>query len=385
MVDISGLNKPIYDHSLDPQEKTLDQFKQCASCDFVDAAALMPDAHVGYVAPVGAVLKSTEYLVPAWVGYDIGCGVTAAKIDVDKVTVERNADALYNAVKDNIPMGKGKHNRYQDVSNQAEEAYNRILDAFLRRPYHNNIKAFFEGSAIRHIGSLGSGNHFIEIDYDDEDNAWVVVHSGSRGVGYKVAKRYMERSAGTNKEYEATHPIHEDSDLGEEYRNILDFGLSFASENRLEMVRKVARSLESVLGRTVDWDVWTNKNHNHAVQENGYYVHRKGATPAKEGERGVIPANMRDGSYLVVGKGVEHFLESSSHGAGRTMSRTGAKDTISIDDFKEAMRGVVGWVDEQTLDEAPQAYKDINEVLAAQQDSIDVKNHLRPLINWKGG
>ena len=385
MVDISGLNKPIYDHSLDPQEKTLDQFKQCASCDFVDAAALMPDAHVGYVAPVGAVLKSTEYLVPAWVGYDIGCGVTAAKIDVDKVTVERNADALYNAVKDNIPMGKGKHNRYQDVSKQAEEAYNRILDTFLRRPYHNNIKAFFEGSAIRHIGSLGSGNHFIEIDYDDEDNAWVVVHSGSRGVGYKVAKRYMERSAGTNKEYEATHPIHEDSDLGEEYRNILDFGLSFASENRLEMVRKVARSLESVLGRTVDWDVWTNKNHNHAVQENGYYVHRKGATPAKEGERGVIPANMRDGSYLVVGKGVEHFLESSSHGAGRTMSRTGAKDTISIDDFKETMRGVVGWVDEQTLDEAPQAYKDINEVLAAQQDSIDVKKHLRPLINWKGG
>jgi tRNA-splicing ligase RtcB len=385
MTRYNTLNKPIYDHSLDPQEKTINQFKQCASCDFVDAAALMPDAHVGYVAPVGAVLQSKEYLVPAWVGYDIGCGVTAAKIDVNKVNIERNADAIYNSVQNNVPMGKGKHNRYQDVSDQAQEAYEHILDRFLRRPHHNNIKAFFEGSAIRHIGSLGSGNHFIEIDYDDEDNAWVVVHSGSRGVGYKVAKRYMERSAGTTKEYEATHPIHEESDLGKEYRNILDFGLSFASENRLEMVRKVARSLESALDRNVDWDVWTNKNHNHAVREDGYYVHRKGATPAKEGERGVIPANMRDGSYLVVGKGDETFLESSSHGAGRTMSRTGAKDTIDIDDFKDEMQGVVGWVDKKTLDEAPQAYKDINDVLAAQQDSIDVKKHLRPLINWKGG
>ena len=385
MTRYDTFNKPIYDHSLDPQEKTINQFKQCASCDFVDAAALMPDAHVGYVAPVGAVLQSKEYLVPAWVGYDIGCGVTAAKIDVNKVNIERNADAIYNSVQNNVPMGKGKHNRYQDVSDQAQEAYEHILDRFLRRPHHNNIKAFFEGSAIRHIGSLGSGNHFIEIDYDDEDNAWVVVHSGSRGVGYKVAKRYMERSAGTTKEYEATHPIHKESDLGKEYRNILDFGLSFASENRLEMVRKVARSLESALDRNVDWDVWTNKNHNHAVREDGYYVHRKGATPAKEGERGVIPANMRDGSYLVVGKGDETFLESSSHGAGRTMSRTGAKDTIDIDDFKDEMQGVVGWVDKKTLDEAPQAYKDINDVLAAQQDSIDVKKHLRPLINWKGG
>jgi tRNA-splicing ligase RtcB len=385
MTRYNTLNKPIYDHSLDPQEKTINQFKQCASCDFVDAAALMPDAHVGYVAPVGAVLQSKEYLVPAWVGYDIGCGVTAAKINVNKVNIERNANAIYNSVQNNVPMGKGKHNRYQDVSDQAQEAYEHILDRFLRRPHHNNIKAFFEGSAIRHIGSLGSGNHFIEIDYDDEDNAWVVVHSGSRGVGYKVAKRYMERSAGTTKEYEATHPIHEESDLGKEYRNILDFGLSFASENRLEMVRKVARSLESALDRNVDWDVWTNKNHNHAVREDGYYVHRKGATPAKEGERGVIPANMRDGSYLVVGKGDETFLESSSHGAGRTMSRTGAKDTIDIDDFKDEMQGVVGWVDKKTLDEAPQAYKDINDVLAAQQDSIDVKKHLRPLINWKGG
>lgn len=385
MTNYDNLDKPIYDHSLNPQDKTIEQFKQCASCDFVDAAALMPDAHVGYVAPVGAVLKSKEYLVPAWVGYDIGCGVTAAKIDVDKVTVERNANSIYEAVQDNVPMGKGKHNRYKDVSEQAEEAYAQILDAFLRRPHHNNIKAFFEGSAIRHLGSLGSGNHFIEIDYDDNNEAWIVVHSGSRGVGYKVAKRYMERSAGTSKEYEATHPIHAETELGREYRNILEFGLSFASENRLEMVRKVVGGLESVLGRNVSQEIWANKNHNHAVKENNHYVHRKGATPAKNGERGIIPANMRDGSYLVVGNGEPAFLESSSHGAGRTMSRTGAKDSIELSEFKETMRGVVGWVDEQTLDEAPQAYKDISLVLEAQTNSINVKKHLKPLINWKGG
>ena len=379
------LDKPIYDHSLDPDDTTHEQFHSCASCDFVDEAALMPDAHVGYVAPVGAVLKTTEYLVPAWVGYDIGCGVTAVKTNLDRATVEKNADAIYKAVNDAVPMGQGRYNHYQDISDEAQASFDTMLDAFLRKPYHNDIKAFLKGSAIKHIGSLGSGNHFIEIDYDQDNNAWIVVHSGSRGVGYKVAKRYMERSAGTIKDYEATHPIHEDSELGKEYRNILDFGLSFASENRLEMVRTVANTLKSVLNDDVTWTMWTNKNHNHAIKEDNHYVHRKGATPAKDGERGVIPANMRDGSFLVTGKGEPTFLESSSHGAGRTMSRTGAKNTISLEDFKDTMKGVVGWIDERTLDEAPQAYKDIQTVLNAQQQSITVEKHLKPSINWKGG
>lgn len=379
------LDKPVYDHSLDPDEQTYEQFVSCASCDFVTAAALMPDAHVGYVAPVGAVLRSDEYVVPAWVGYDIGCGVTAAKLNVDRRVVERNADAIYKAVNDEVPMGQGEHNDYHTVSDEANAAYERMLDRFLRGAYHNDIKAFFEGSAVTHLGSLGSGNHFIEVDYDKSGDAWIVVHSGSRGVGYKVAKRYMERSAGAGREYEATHPIHESTELGQEYLNILEFGLSFASENRLEMVRSVADCVDDVISQDVTWDVWANKNHNHAVEEDGVYVHRKGATPAKEGERGIIPANMRDGSYLVTGKGAEHFLKSSSHGAGRVMSRSGAKEEISVKDFKEEMRGVVGWVGERTLDEAPQAYKDINAVLAAQTDSIEVNQHLQPVINWKGG
>jgi len=385
MDKIEDFEKPVYDHSLNPDDKTYEQFRSCAACDFVEQAALMPDAHVGYVAPVGAVLETKDYLVPAWVGYDIGCGVTAAKIDVDRVTIERSANNIYEAVNDAVPMGQGRYNDYNDISEAGTTTFEHILDEFLRSPHHNDIKAFLKGSAIRHLGSLGSGNHFIEIDYDDDNNAWIVVHSGSRGVGYKVAKRYMERSAGTTKDYEATHPIHEDSDLGKEYRNILDFGLSFATENRREMVRTVVKSLETVLNTDISWTTWANKNHNHALKENGVYVHRKGATPAKQGERGIIPANMRDGSYLVTGKGSDTFLHSSSHGAGRTMSRTGARDRIDIDDFKAEMRGVVGWVDEGTLDEAPQAYKDITAVLEAQEESIHVNRHLRPLINWKGG
>ena len=377
------MNKPIFIHAENVDEKTMNQFTSCASCDFVKAAALMPDAHLGYVAPVGAVLITENYLVPAWVGYDIGCGVLAAKTNLSVEDIMPYKNAIYSAVESNVPMGLGERNGHNDISDQAKEAYEKILDRFRSGPHNHNIMQFFEDSAIRHIGSLGSGNHFIELSTDTENNVWLVVHSGSRGVGYKVAKKYMERSAKSD-DYEETHPIHDESTLGKEYKNILQFGLQFAELNREEMVRKTAQAISQEIGKEVTWSIWTNKNHNHALEENGQYIHRKGATPAKKGEKGVIPANMKEGSYLVEGKGADTFLQSSSHGAGRIMSRSGAKSNIDIEDFKSTMDGVVGTVSEKTLDEAPQAYKDISRVLELQKESIEVKKHLKPLVNWKG-
>ena len=186
--------------------------------------------------------------------------------------------------------------------------------------------------------------------------------------------------------YEATYPLQINSQDGKEYQNLLDFGLEFAKLNRLEMIYQTVSVLEKILKKKIKFTIWTNKNHNHAIKERGLFVHRKGATPAKRGERGVIPANMKAGSFLVVGKGSKDFISSSSHGAGRVLSRREAKEKINVDSFKKEMdeAGVVGNFSESSLDEAPEAYKNINSVLEMQKKSIRVVNHLKPFINWQG-
>ena len=152
------------------------------------------------------------------------------------------------------------------------------------------------------------------------------------------------------------------------------------------MVRQTSLALEKVLKKKIKFTIWTNKNHNHALKESGLFVHRKGATPAKRGERGIIPANMRDGSFLVVGKGNKDFISSSSHGAGRALSRSQAKKNLNVDSFKKQMQeaGVIGNFTIDSLDESPEAYKNIYKVLDMQKESIRVVSHLKPFINWQG-
>lgn len=379
------MKKIINNFALNPDESTLEQFRHCYEQEYVVKAALMPDAHKGYVAPIGSVLVTKEYVVPSWVGFDIGCGVIAAKLKGKGILekIKEHGNEIYEKVKEKIPMGKGKINEKKDITEQTKKEFEKLIEKFRKGSYDKNVLQFLESAAMKHLGSLGHGNHFIEIGSFEEE-AWVIVHSGSRGVGFKTATRYMKESAGKEKEFEQTFPIYEESETGKEYLNILDFGLGFALLNRMEMIRKTIMALEEVLGEKVEWELWVNKNHNHAIKENGLFIHRKGATPAKKGERGVIPANMRDGSFLVEGKGNQEFLDSSSHGAGRTMSRTQAKEKISMEEFQKSMKGIKGTVSEGTLDEAPMAYKNIYEVMEAQKESVKTIKHIKPLINWKG-
>jgi len=174
------------------------------------------------------------------------------------------------------------------------------------------------------------------------------------------------------------------SKLGKEYLNFLDFGLEYALLNRLEMSYNVIETIEEILGEKLKTELWVNKNHNHAIKEKSYYIHRKGATPAKKGERGIIPGNMRDGSFLVVGLGNKNFLNSSTHGAGRALSRKEAKEKISMQEFQKSMEGIKGTISLKTLDEAPMAYKDINRIMKAQEKSVKIIKHILPIINWKG-
>ncbi len=385
--------KQITNFALDPDEKTLAQFEACYSEPYVVKAALMPDAHVGYVAPIGAVLATKNYLVPAWVGYDIGCGMNATRLPKNTLkTIKENSKRIYKKVRKKVPMGIGEiHRSEKDISEKTKKEYKKILADFKKGAHNKQVLQFLEsGKALRNLGSLGSGNHFISLNQDDKGFPWIVVHSGSRAVGHWTAKFYMKQALNAGgskgKEFEETYPLHAESEGGKEYRNLLDFGLEFAKLNRLEMINNVVSVMREVLGKKVRFKIWTNKNHNHVLKEGGLFVHRKGATPAKRGERGIIPANMRDGSFLVEGKGNKDFISSSSHGAGRALSRRIAKEKINPESFREEMEeaDILGNFSESSLDEAPQAYKDIHKVLELQKKSIKIVNHIKPFINWQG-
>lgn len=381
------MKKKIYDYSLDADEGTLEQFKNCYSQKFVEAAALMPDAHLGYVAPIGAVLITKDYIVPSWVGFDIGCGLIAVKLKSKNILekIQNEKDRIYKAVKKNIPMGLGKINKKHWISEESRKKFTELLQKFKSGPHDKSIYNFIKDVGLRDLGTLGAGNHFISLNYEDKqknkNHVWLVVHSGSRGLGHRVAKKYMIKTSGDKENYEQTFPLKADSQIGKEYLNLLDFGLEYALLNRLEMSRRVVKTLEELFKIEIKSEFWVNKNHNHALPIRGNkFIHRKGATPAKKGERGIIPGNMRDGSFLVEGLGNSKFLNSTSHGAGRAMSRNEAKEKISIDEIRKQMSGIKT---KFVLDEAPRAYKEISKVMEKQKSSAKILKHLNPIINWQ--
>ncbi|MFH1889492.1 MAG: RtcB family protein [Nanoarchaeota archaeon] len=391
------MKKKITNFALNIEKETMKQFKACYSKPYVVKASLMPDAHPGYVAPIGAVLVTKDYIVPSWVGYDVGCGMTVARLPKNILKLlKENSEKIYDSVKACVPMGLGMIQKSEnDMTEKTKKEFQKLISKFKKGPHNKQVLQFLEsGKALKNLGTLGQGNHFISLNSDESGFPWIVAHSGSRSVGHWSAKFYMKKSAGMSKgggtsvplKYEATYPLQINSQDGKEYQNLLDFGLEFAKLNRLEMIYQTVSVLEKILKKKIKFTIWTNKNHNHAIKERGLFVHRKGATPAKRGERGVIPANMKDGSFLVVGKGSKDFISSSSHGAGRVLSRREAKEKINVDSFKKEMdeAGVVGNFSESSLDEAPEAYKNINSVLEMQKKSIRVVNHLKPFINWQG-
>jgi tRNA-splicing ligase RtcB (3'-phosphate/5'-hydroxy nucleic acid ligase) len=380
-----GIEKKIFDYSLNADEETLKQFKECYSEDFVISAALLPDAHKGYAAPIGSVLLTKGYIVPAWVGFDIGCGMIAVRIKGKGILkkIKDHEDEIYNKIMNKIPMGVGEYQKEKNITEKTQEDFRKLLEKFKQGIHNKDIFNFLRDSALKHLGTLGGGNHFIELGFYKKE-VWLVIHSGSRGIGHKVAKKYMISASNNKTDYEKTFPLDVNSQLGKEYLNVLDFGLEYALLNRLEMSYKFIKILEEILKEKLKTELWVNKNHNHAIYEKGFYIHRKGATPAKKGEKGIIPGNMRDGSFLVVGLGNPKFLNSSTHGAGRAMSRKQAKEKISMHEFEKSMEGIKGTISMKTLDESPMAYKDINKVMQAQNKSVKIIKHILPIINWKG-
>lgn len=382
------------------EDEALKQFNDAMALECVVAGALMPDAHTGYSLPIGAVVAVKDHVSPAFVGYDIGCGMCAVKLDLDYKEIDK--EYVFTKIYESIPVGFKQHDSKKQVP--ISENVSDIVSKHLER------KGVFQ------MGTLGGGNHFIEVGKGNDDKVWVIIHSGSRNIGHAVAEHYMKLAAkesinydehdqefedknmtfkkhnpdGFNKamlqnrtkiktNIEGQYFFHSESENGKQYINDMNYCLEYALENRKMMIDKIIY----ILGNPKRL-IFINRNHNHAELKDGLWIHRKGATHAEDGMLGVIPANMRDGSFIVKGKGNKESLCSSSHGAGRVLSRSQAHKTLSMQDFKNTMVDVVAKVDINTLDESPMAYKNIFEVMELQKDLVEIIDRVIPLINIKG-
>lgn len=354
------------------EQGALDQFESAMQQDFAVKGALMPDSHFGYSLPIGAVVATDGVIVPAWVGYDIGCGMCAVPTTFAASEVRENAKAIFDAIYKAVPVGFSHNAKpVQWIAGERLERTERMAE-------------IFDKNGLLQLGTLGGGNHFAEVGEDADGVIWVVIHSGSRGIGHATASHYMRLASGTDKAKEGHFGFSVDSEEGRDYIKDLNFCLEFALENRKTIIDRICAAIAEIVSGEQLRESLINRNHNHAELRDGLWIHRKGATHAEDGMMGVIPGNMRDGSFIVRGKGNPNSLFSSSHGAGRVLGRKEAQRTLTMDQFAGAMAGVVARVDLDTLDESPFAYKDIFKVMEQQDSLVDIVAHVRPIINIKG-
>ena len=364
--------KEIFNYAIGTDSKREEQFKNCYKQNFVKKAALMSDAHTGYDAPIGSVFITEDVIVPKWIGNDIGCGVLAVRI-TQASNIKPHLIRVFKRVKGRIPMGRSI-NEIKLISKKQREEFKKILEELKNNVKKTHLLQFIKNQSLSDIGSLGSGNHFLELGMSNSPNEiWVIVHSGSRRVGQKITKHFSN---------EDQH-LKSTSKIGREYLSYHNFAVKFAELNRYEMAQNIIKIIQETSKEKTKSEIWCDTPHNFIELKDKYFIHRKGSTPAKKQERGIIPANMRDGCFLTEGLGNKNFLESSSHGAGRKLSRTLAKKNLSLTNLEKQMIGVIGKINLSIIDESPEAYKDIQEVLEKQKASTKVISHIRPLINWK--
>lgn len=361
------------------EHAALVQFQDCMNQDFVVQGALMPDCHAGYAAPIGSVLKTKDYIVPAYIGFDIGCGVSALKLNIKKQNIINYLENIKDDILTVIPLGNKTYSH-----NDAPTVPKKILNMFTKM----GLK-FLDRRGKNQLGTLGGGNHFIEISYGQDDFVWIVIHSGSRGLGHGIAGHYMnvaaELNGVTSGSVEKSFGIHKTKDDFNDYLQDVVACQEWALENRTIMSNKVCDIIGKYINQKINSAGYINRNHNHIdILPDGYYIHRKGATHAENGMYGVIPANMAEGAFIVVGKGNNESMSSSSHGAGRVMSRSAAKNEFCLEELQDKMAGIICNISESTIDEHPCAYKDIYEVMENQKELVGIVDHVKPLLNIKG-
>jgi tRNA-splicing ligase RtcB len=385
----------------DPEPEALKQaFDLAAHPVVVGHVALMPDCHVGYGMPIGGVIACNNAVIPNAVGVDIGCGMGAVKtnLTLDNLADKRTIRAILDEIKSLIPVGEGHSHKKAQNWDGFEE---------FEAEVSGQMPGWYEKDKNLHdrknLGTLGGGNHFIELQEDEKGQIWLMLHSGSRNLGYRIASFYHHLAMDLNDRLKTPIPCKDlaylpaDSKEGRNYVRDMQFALDYAFENRHRMMSAAKRVLHQYFMQVTFLEE-INIHHNYASLEyhlgRNLWVHRKGATSARKGEAGIIPGSMGANSYIVRGLGNSESFCSCSHGAGRVMGRNEASRRLTLEECDRAMKGIVfdrwhkarGHKKGLTYDfgEAPQAYKDIDAVIESQLDLIEPVVKLRPVGVIKG-
>ena len=380
------------------EEEARSQLRRTAGLPFIfKHVAVMPDVHLGKGSTIGSVIPTVGAIIPAAVGVDIGCGMIATRTSLDAADLPDDLGRMRAAIERAVPHGRtpGRNDRgaWSDVPapvaaawRQLAPEFGRITDKYPRLERTNNRA---------HLGTLGTGNHFIEICLDETDAVWFMLHSGSRGVGNAIGNTFIELARADMRRHQVNLPdvdlsyLAEGSPHFDDYVFALDWAQRFAACNRELMMRAVIDAAGRVLGRSFQAQREAVNCHHNYVQRERHFgrdvlVTRKGALSARAGELGIIPGSMGARSYIVRGKGNPESFCSCSHGAGRLMSRTEARRRFSIADQIQATRAVECRKDAAVIDEIPLAYKDIDAVMRAQSDLVEIVHTLRQVVCVKG-
>lgn len=380
----------------DLEEGAIQEIKNVASLPFIfNHIAIMPDAHRGMGATIGSVIPTKGAIIPTAVGVDIGCGMIAVKTKFNAKHLPDSLEATRLGIERRIPLGAGAKN--QKLSTSAEQRYRTLKES----KYWRKEDDYGEYSKYWHLqlGSLGSGNHFIEVSLDTNNTIWIVLHSGSRGLGNKLASKHIKIAQQLMDLYHIKLPDRNLAYLVQKtpefdaYIKDLLFCQEYALANREEMMDRVMTEMSYLFfkenghqGQIEDERI--NCHHNFAQLENHYgenvWVTRKGAIQMRENQKGIIPGSMSTSTYIVSGLGNQASFNSAPHGAGRRFSRTEAKRRYNIEDLKTAMSGIECRIDEALIDEIQHAYKDVNKVIKESEPLVRVESTLKQILNVKG-
>lgn len=386
-------SRPIKIWTDEIEDQALTQLKNLSRLPFIasNGVACMPDVHAGIGSTVGTVIATDRAVIPAAVGVDIGCGMNAVRLSLKASDLPESLAAIRGQIERDVPLGAGgAHDHMTDIGPVNSDVYRTVVEPI----FSGNMQRFMEKAASQ-MASLGSGNHFIELCIDENQDVWIMLHSGSRGIGNMIGRHYIEKAKRQMEKFFITLPdgdlayLPEDTDDFNDYMTAVEWAQAYALENRRRMMEIVIAALRRhiPIKFTITQEA-INCHHNYVARESHFgknlWVTRKGAIRAREGDLGIIPGSMGQRSYIVRGKGNLESYCSCSHGAGRKMSRTEARKRFSLTDLVKQTEGVECRKDDAVLDEIPASYKNIDVVMENQRDLVEVVHVLKQVLCVKG-
>lgn len=397
-----GVPLKLWDSAGPFEDGAMEQLRNVAKLPFVHGhVAGMPDVHLGMGATIGSVVATKGAIVPAAVGVDIGCGMMAVRTSLTANDLPDNLHGIRSAIEAAVPHGRTDNGGQNDRGawGAAPERAAAMAAGDLGARYRRIVSKYpklAHKALDRHLGTLGTGNHFIELCLDEEGRLWAMLHSGSRGAGNRIGTFFIEQAQREmEKWFILDHLPHKDlaylvehTEIFNDYVDAVGWAQDYALANRQLMMAAVLDALARHVRPFEHGDVAVNCHHNYVAREHHFganvFVTRKGAVRARRGDLGIIPGSMGTGSFIVEGLGNAESLCSCSHGAGRSMSRAKARKAISLEAHVAAMQGIEARLDVDVLDESPAAYKDIGAVMAAQSDLVAIRHRLQQVVNVKG-